>query len=452
MISRSNVHPKTLLYLLGDLLCLNLGLLLAFWLRFGTEIKPDNLQALTRILPSLNVLYFVLLWGFGFYSSAWKSTTELVSSILLTSVSTAIFAMALAFFLRGFALPRSIVLVGFSCIFVLLLLWRLGLKRLEEKKTGQQNVLLIGEGQHVLEMVSKFLRMGEKYQLEVVAPTERAKLAQLFPQADLICFHSELAAEQKKHFFKMCVEENKQAVIVPSLEDILLLGAHLDRVDDQPILRLESLGLTPRQQLLKRACDLVLSLFLLCLAAPVFFVIALLVKLSSHGPVFYVQERLGQGRKPFRLIKFRTMVVNAEQRSGPVLASAQDPRITRIGRVLRATRLDELPQLMNIFLGQMSFVGPRPERQFFVEQFEESLPEYRYRMLVKPGLTGLAQVLGKYTTDVDDKLRYDLIYIRSYSLLLDFQIMLLTFRVILMPGSARGSELDKSLFQLRFRA
>lgn len=451
MISRSIVHPRNLLYLVVDVLCLNLGFYIAFVLRFGGQIQTANVQALLRILPSLNVFYLVLLWGFGLYSSSWKSTNELFSSILITSAVTAVLSMALAFFLRGFALPRSIVLVGFICVFALLSLWRFGIRRLEEKKTAPKGVLVLGEGRHVLETTLKLLGMQESYNLlEIVSPHDQSRIDELFPQADLICFDSQLTSEEKRLFLRRCVEENKQVIMVPAIEDILLLGAQLDRVDDQPILRLESLGLIPRQRLVKRICDLVLSLVLIILTAPVQLVVALFIKLDSPGPVFYFQERLGEGRKPFRLIKFRTMVVDAERRSGPVLAKAKDPRITRLGRFLRATRIDELPQLANIFLGQMSFVGPRPERQFFVEQFEEALPEYRYRMLVKPGLTGLAQVLGKYTTEVDDKLRYDLIYIRSYSLLLDFQILLLTLRVIFIPGSARGTgELGKTLFQLR---
>jgi exopolysaccharide biosynthesis polyprenyl glycosylphosphotransferase len=443
------VQFKTLLYLVVDLLCLNLGFYIAFALRFGTEIEPSNVQALLRILPSLNVVYLVLLWGLGLYSTSWKSTSELFSSIFITSALTAVLSMALAFFLRGFALPRSIVLVGFVCEFVLLFIWRFGIRSLEEKRTVPKRVLVIGEGRHILELALKLLGTREDYQLlEVVPPLEHDRIVELFPQADLVCFENQLGNE-KRVLLRRCVEESKQVIMVPSVEDILLLGAQFDRVDDQPILKLESLDLSSRQQMVKRICDLVLSLVLLILTSPLQLIVALLIKLDSPGPVLYFQERLGERRKTFRLIKFRTMVVDAEKKCGPVLAKTKDPRITRLGRFLRAIRLDELPQLVNIFLGQMSFVGPRPERQFFVEQFEESLPEYRYRMLVKPGLTGLAQVLGKYSTVFDDKLRYDLIYIRSYSLLLDFQIMLLTLRVIFIPSSARGSELSEHTLQLR---
>jgi lipopolysaccharide/colanic/teichoic acid biosynthesis glycosyltransferase len=142
------------------------------------------------------------------------------------------------------------------------------------------------------------------------------------------------------------------------------------------------------------------------------------------------------------------MIPDAEKLTGPVLATENDPRITKVGRFLRATRLDELPQLINVFKGEMSFVGPRPERQYFVEQFNELYPHYQYRLRVKPGITGLAQVLGKYDTDVADKLRYDLLYIRNYSFLLDLQLIFQTIRVVLTPERARGiSELRPELLK-----
>jgi lipopolysaccharide/colanic/teichoic acid biosynthesis glycosyltransferase len=156
------------------------------------------------------------------------------------------------------------------------------------------------------------------------------------------------------------------------------------------------------------------------------------------GPVLYVQERLTKGRKTFKIYKFRTMVPNAEKLSGPVFAGEKDPRITKIGKFMRTVRLDEIPQLINILTGDMSIVGPRPERPFFAKQFEKDIPEYRYRLKVKAGLTGLAQVEGKYNTTVEDKLRYDLIYINNYSLLRDILIMLQTIKILFMKSSTEG--------------
>ena len=319
------------------------GICFGYRCAFDGSLTASNRHALMNVLPSLNVLYLVLLWGFGLYSSTWKSTSELFR-IVITSILTSVSAMALAFFL-GFALPRSIVLVAFIFQLLLLSLWRFGLKRLEERNASPR-VLVIGNSQSVLELTTHFLRLGQNYQiLELVKPLDQQRIEELLPKADIVCLDSQLTGEEKKNFLRKSIEENKQVLMIPALEDILLMGAQLDRIDDRPILRLDSFRLTPRQQVVKRIFDLALSSVLLLLLTPLFVLIAVLIKLTSPGPVFYVQERLGEGGVPFKLLKFRSMVVDAEEHTGPVLAQAEDPRITKVGKLLRALRLDELPQL-----------------------------------------------------------------------------------------------------------
>lgn len=163
------------------------------------------------------------------------------------------------------------------------------------------------------------------------------------------------------------------------------------------------------------------------------------IQLDSHGPIFYRQTRVGQGGRLFEVVKFRTMVEDTEAKTGPVLASVDDRRITRVGRFLRALRLDEFPQLLNVLRGEMSLVGPRPERPEFVEQFRMNIEGYDLRHLVKPGITGLAQIRGRYDTPAEDKLRFDLAYIFLWSPLLDIKIMLQTIGIMLTPERARGA-------------
>jgi exopolysaccharide biosynthesis polyprenyl glycosylphosphotransferase len=227
-------------------------------------------------------------------------------------------------------------------------------------------------------------------------------------------------------------------LLIPELYDILLHNARLNRVDDMAVFHIESLNLTPGQQQAKRLFDILFSAIGLVLFLPFMLVISAAVEISTPGHIFYRQKRVGLNGKVFYPVKFRTMFDDAEKDLGPVLASADDPRITPVGRLLRPLRLDELPQMINVLKGEMSFVGPRPERPFFVEQFCRDIPEYHYRLKVKPGISGLAQVQGKYDTEVADKLRYDLYYIRNYSLLLDLQIIFQTLRVVLMPETAAG--------------
>lgn len=180
---------------------------------------------------------------------------------------------------------------------------------------------------------------------------------------------------------------------------------------------------------LKRAFDLVLSSVGLLISCPVWLLIAILIKQDDGGPVFYSQMRIGQGGVPFRVLKFRSMIVDAEKETGAVWATENDPRVTRVGRVLRATAMDELPQLWNIFKGDMSFVGPRAERPDLVAMFAQEIPGYRNRFRVRPGLTGLAQVYGQYDTPARHKLKYDNLYIRRQSFCLDLKLILLSFLI-----------------------
>ncbi|MGE5398207.1 MAG: sugar transferase [Chitinophagales bacterium] len=181
----------------------------------------------------------------------------------------------------------------------------------------------------------------------------------------------------------------------------------------------------------KRIFDVTLSIFGLVLLSPVFTIIALLVRISSPGEIIYRQERLGLDGNPFTIYKFRTMFMDAEKDTGPVLARVRDPRVTPIGQILRQTHLDEIPQLYNVLTGDMSLVGPRPERRFFAEEYAKKFPLYRWRMITRPGITGLAQVYGDYHMDVEEKLCLDLTYTSRCSLYLDIFILLKTTVIIL---------------------
>ena len=196
--------------------------------------------------------------------------------------------------------------------------------------------------------------------------------------------------------------------------------------------------LTAEQRVLKRILDIAVAVTALIILSPVILITAVMIKLDSKGPVLYSQERVGLYGKTFFVHKFRSMKQDAEAKCGPVLAAEGDPRITKFGRFMRATRLDELPQLFNVLKGEMSIVGPRPERPFFVKQFIAQKPEYDYRHNVKPGITGLAQIAGKYNTSAYDKPIYDLLYIQDVSVKTDLMIMLQTFKVLLTKSSTEG--------------
>ena len=181
--------------------------------------------------------------------------------------------------------------------------------------------------------------------------------------------------------------------------------------------------------LIKRAFDIILSFIGIIISSPLWILIALMIWLEDRGPIFYPQERVGKNGKVFRIFKFRSMIPDAEKQTGAVWASENDPRVTKVGRVLRATAMDELPQLLNIFKGDMSFVGPRPERPELVNEFTKKFPDFKKRFIVKPGLTGIAQIYGQYDTPPQHKLKYDLLYIRKQSFLLDLKLIFLSFYI-----------------------
>jgi exopolysaccharide biosynthesis polyprenyl glycosylphosphotransferase len=218
--------------------------------------------------------------------------------------------------------------------------------------------------------------------------------------------------------------------VVPSVYDILVGRVSTGRIHDIPVVEVVKNPRDDLAYLFKRTADFAIAALLGIVVLPVALVAAVAVKLGSAGPVFYRQRRVGQGGQQFTIWKFRTMLDHAEGESGPVLARFEDQRVTPTGRILRATRVDEIPQLWNVLNGTMSLIGPRPERPEFVRRYAEEIPGYLERLQVKPGLTGLAQVNGEYHTSPAYKLKYDLAYIYNYSLVLDLKIMAETVKVM----------------------
>jgi exopolysaccharide biosynthesis polyprenyl glycosylphosphotransferase len=223
--------------------------------------------------------------------------------------------------------------------------------------------------------------------------------------------------------------------IIPDLYDIISGQARTHQIYGFPLIEISPQLMLPWERVVKRGIDIAVSFLVLAVGFPVWLLVALAIKLDSRGPVFYTQERVGRDEKLFKVIKFRSMWEEAEKASGPVWANKEDPRVTRVGRLLRRARMDEVPQFINVLDGDMSLVGPRPERPFFVEQLSKEIPLYKRRLKVRPGITGWAQVKHKYDESVDDvrkKVEYDLYYIENMSLRMDFKIYLNTIAVVLL--------------------
>ena len=261
--------------------------------------------------------------------------------------------------------------------------------------------------------------------------------------------HSEI----RNKLLKLCLEHGVRAYSTTKVSDILIRGAERIHIFDTPLLLYRNIGLTIEQRFFKRFMDIVISLLLLIITSPILLISALAIKLYDGGPVFFLQERCTLNGKVFKIHKFRSMIVDAEKIGGAQLATEKDPRITPVGRFLRATRLDELPQLIDILIGNMSLVGPRPERPGITEQYAKNMPEFKYRLKVRGGLTGYAQLYGKYNTTAYDKLQLDLMYIQNYSLLLDIRLILMTVKIMFMKESTEGvsEEMNKNIAEMNER-
>ena len=246
-------------------------------------------------------------------------------------------------------------------------------------------------------------------------------------------------SHDRNTILKYCVDKGICAYVIPRIGDIIMSGAKRMHMFHLPLFRVERCNPKPEHKLIKRLFDIISSAVILAVLSPVMLVTAIAIKATDGGPVFYKQDRLTKDGKVFKVLKFRSMRVDAEKDGIARLSTgSNDDRITSVGRIIRKVRIDELPQLLNILSGSMSVVGPRPERPEIAAQYEQELPEFRLRLQVKAGLTGYAQVYGKYNTSPYDKLQMDLMYIANPSFIEDLKIIFATIKILFIPESTEG--------------
>lgn len=282
-----------------------------------------------------------------------------------------------------------------------------------------------------------------KYQIIERKHYSEGPFSQIFHLYDGVLIN-DIPAQKRNDILKECFRQNKRVYFTPKLSDILVKSSDNLNLIDTPVFLLRNNGISIVRLFIKRAFDICSSLAALIVLSPLFAVVAIAIKADDGGPVFYRQERCTIDRKRFMIIKFRSMIVDAEKDGKSHPAGEHDDRITKVGHVIRATRIDELPQLINILKGDMSVVGPRPERVEHVNLYTDEIPEFAFRYKVKGGLTGYAQVYGKYNTTALDKLKMDLIYVTNFSLRLDFQIIVETLKILFRKESTEGFSEDRA--------
>lgn len=413
-----------------------------FWIFEYSTLIPRPFywkgHTLVVVVYGIILLFFMSLYGayrVGYYR---RGDVVLSGAISITFVNLITYLQTS---LIGADMMEFSPIVWMTIIDILLFwLWSFIAYRLYSRYFPPHQMLMVyGDNESTVTLVNKMLGRSEKFKIQEIISINIAE-SQLKEKisgfsAVVLC---DIPVNLRNRLVDFCFEKGIRTYTVPKISDILIRSAESITLFDTPLLLNRNQGLTFEQRLLKRAVDILLSAVFLLVFSPLMVLIALAVKLQDGGPVFYKQERLTQNGRVFLLYKFRSMIVDAEKENGAQLAAQNDDRITPLGRILRKIRFDEFPQMLNILVGDMSLVGPRPERPEIAEKYSAELPEFDYRLKVRAGLTGYAQVVGKYNTTPYDKLKMDIVYIAGYSLVMDFKILFLTLRTLFQKEATDG--------------
>jgi exopolysaccharide biosynthesis polyprenyl glycosylphosphotransferase len=466
-----------------DVIAINIAFVTTFWLRYKSDFFPETynpaIDFSSYFIPSLIVTpAWVLLFFFtGLYRDWYKESrfdefvtvtrTVLAGVFILFLITGApqimTFAQTGNFSVIFTRTKFATVLTYGGCMLFFATINRFGMHTLLAwlfaKGIGVSNVIIIGankSGEDLLCNIKRYPALG--YEVKGFVDDDGRKkgtscggLPVLGTYSDIpaiigrdkitgiIIAHVSGSANEILKIYSYCGDARLTIYMVPSLMDVISGHFKTHQIFGVPLMILLQDHMPAWEAQIKRLIDITLSSLVLFLGAPAWLALAAIIRLTSEGPAVYAQERVGQYGKKFIMHKFRSMYRDAEKHTGPQWASAKDPRITPLGRFIRTTRLDEIPQLLNVLKGEMSFVGPRPERAFFIEQLKEEIPWYMRRLKMKPGVTGWAQIKHKYDSSIEDvkqKVLYDLYYFENMSLLLDVKIIL---RTLLVVVTGRGA-------------
>ncbi|MGH9318051.1 MAG: sugar transferase [Thermoanaerobaculia bacterium] len=435
----------------GDVLIAVVTLYVAFFIRTrfplpGTEalLPPHKIHFTPFNVLLVGSVQVICLSLFGLYRDHERFRDPL-GRLLLPALFVELFTLASIYFLaQPYSFPRSVLVLYLILNGIALGVWRVSLDRLLPQP--RRRALIVGTGE-AARLIADTIRRhpwagvdavglmgngeGSLHGLPVLGPIERLKEVTEREAVDEVILTPESSAWRDQIYEWIPNGRQADLLVWPSPFETMIGRLRFRIVGDLPLLEARIRPLSGLAAVTKRLFDIVAAATLLMIALPLLLVAALAVLVTSPGGVFYRQRRVGRDGHIFQLWKLRTMRAGAETETGAVLSSRGDPRVTAIGRVLRAARIDEIPQLWNVLLGDMSLVGPRPERPEFSEQFEQSVLGYSLRHTVRPGLTGLAQISGEYSSEPEIKLRYDLAYVNNWSLGLDLAVLLRTLPVIL---------------------
>ena len=369
----------------------------------------------------------------GFKVGSHKTVDLIVSQMISTVCTNAVMYIQICLIARAIVTPLPL-LICTAIQFVIIVVWAIVAGYIIRRIYPAKSLIIVyGSLQSAHMLSDKLTTRQDKYKVDALVDVKEGYDFIVSRIADydgvVIC---DTPNQIRNDVLKYCFKISKTVYLVPKISDIIVRGAENMELFDTPLLVSRNIGLTAEQRFIKRIFDIIVSSIGIVIASPFMLITAVAIKLCDRGPVLYKQKRLTRWGKEFDLLKFRSMVVNAESDGVARLAADNDSRITPVGKVIRAIRFDELPQLFNIFIGDMSVVGPRPERPEISAEYEKQMPEFAFRLKVKAGLTGNAQVVGKYNTTPYDKLKLDLMYIEKYSIVQDLLIILKTVKILLL--------------------
>lgn len=368
-----------------------------------------------------------------------RSGELIYTHTLATTCANAVSYIPIVLLVKHFRSPMPLVWLTVGQ-FVIIVAWGYLANGLYRKVYPPRNVIMVYGERPMKALMEKIYSRADRF---VIGASIRINEGNMKEVETLLLAYDgvvvcDLPSVIRNELLKFCYGHSLRVYTMPKISDIIIRGAENMHYFDTPLLLARNDGLSVEQAVLKRFMDIFVSLTMLIITSPVLIVTAIAIKLYDGGPVFFYQERCTKDGKVFSICKFRSMIVDAEKDGRVIPATEKDPRITPVGSFIRKVRIDELPQLLNILKGEMSLVGPRPERIEHVKLYSEQIPEFGYRMKVKGGLTGYAQVYGKYNTTAYDKLKLDLMYIQNYSILLDIEILFKTVKILFEKESTEG--------------
>lgn len=433
-----------LLSLLG--LCLQTMVYAYFWM----EVYYPYLAMLGKVNFYLKAhwlmiaIYFFLLFFFestyGGLKIGYLKPAEVYFSQIFSLLAVNVISYAQISLLRNWIAPIGPILEAMLIQLVISGAWTYVCNRIYRRVFPPRELLLIYGERSIDDILSKFATRKDKYRVKkcmnISEGTETIE-NEIVKGYDAVVLW-DIPTQNRNKLLKYCYGRSIRVYMMPKITDVLIQGSDQLHLFDTPIFLNREYSLRIEQRAIKRLIDIVCALLLIIIASPIMLVTAAAVRLYDGGPVLYRQVRCTRDQKEFYILKFRSMRVDAEKDGVARLAAKNDSRITPIGKFIRAVRIDELPQLFNILKGDMSFIGPRPERPEIIAQYVEDMPEFVFRMKVKAGLAGYAQVYGKYNTTPYDKLKLDLAYIENYTVWLDIKLMLLTLKILFKPESTEG--------------